>query len=134
MNSRPKGSFELLTKISVARARIILQCEKKKNARQTLQTTDYLSQFAEVEQVHNFLIQLTHSIMFQKFLSWDSFQPFLGHKNVIHNYRFFICLLSKARQSLPKAFRLPDKLEKENKCLTIETYKVAVRGSQGADS
>ena len=29
-----------------------------------LQTIDHLSQFAQVEQVHDFLIQLTHSIIF----------------------------------------------------------------------
>lgn len=43
-------------------------------------------------------------------------------------------LISKAQQSLPKAFHLLDKLEKENKCLAIKTCKVAMRGSQGADS
>lgn len=39
----------------------------------------------------------------------------------------------KPKNPFPGAFCLPDKLEKENKCLAIKTCKVAVRGSQGTD-
>lgn len=45
-----------------------------------------------------------------------------------------MCFIWKTQQSLPEAFCLPDKLEKENKCLAIKTWKVAMRGSQVADS
>lgn len=128
----PKGFFALLTKNAMTRARIILRCRRKRQANSpnnrlfvTLCGGDASARcFDPLDTVNN---------LPEVFVT-DSFQPFIEHNNVIHNHRYFTCLLCKAQQSFPEAFRLPGKPGKENKCLAMKTCTVAGRSSQGADS